>query len=85
MYPTTISLSKMTTGQRMHQIYEKFLSRDDNVMWDLSILDAGENRIKIMMETNDAYLRGRPVMKVVLDKVLEPGDDDYIDKIPKIL
>lgn len=71
----------MTSEERMDQIHKKFLSREDHVMWDLLIEDLGDNRIKIQMKANEAYMRGRPVMRVVLDRIITPEEDDHIDKI----
>ena len=75
----------MAPGERMNQIYEKFLKREDNSMWDLELQDLGDDKIKILLETNDGYIRNRPVMKVVLDRVLGPEDEDHIEEIPNIL
>lgn len=70
--------------QRLQQIYSKFISREDNAMWDLELREVGENQISIRLETNDAYLRGRPVMRVVLDKTISITEEDHIDELPQL-
>lgn len=68
----------------MHQIYQKFLLRQDSAMWDLELTDLGGDRIRVQMETNEGYLRSRPVMKVVLDRELTLTESDNIENLPEI-
>lgn len=74
----------MAPGERMNQIYEKFLKREDNSMWDLELQDLGDNKIKILLQTNDGYLRGRSVMSIVRDRVISIDEDDHIEDLSQV-
>lgn len=71
----------MTLEDKMLQIFEKFNKREDNCLWDLQIVPEG-NLLKIHMETNEAYLRGRNnIFKICLDKEVGIDEEDYMDVV----
>lgn len=68
-------------NEKMIEVFEKFKQRDDNCLWDLEVTPEGD-QLRIRMETNEAYLRGRVgVMNVKLDRLIGLDEEDYIDKV----
>lgn len=64
--------------EKLVQILERFQSRADNAIWDLTLTPDGEN-IHIVMKTNDAYRRGRDgILDVRVERTIKVDEDDFI-------
>ncbi len=67
--------------EKLVEIFDKFKTREDNVLWDLELTPEGDGKIKILMETNDAYHYRPGIMKIKLEKIIGIDEEDYITKL----
>lgn len=66
--------------ERVENITQKFHTRKDCHLWDLKLTPNGR-MIHIEMKTNDAYLKGRNVWPIRVEKKIRLDEDDHITDI----